>query len=182
MYAAHFAAAMTVKSRVPTAPTGALLIGAFLPDLFWIPLARVGVEPAQPAIFFDDWSHSLLSVLLMATAFAVVFWKHGQAVVAAAWVAVFSHFLLDFPVHPKRLALYPRSSVHLGWDLVDWGLRPGWLGVYNDWWLQLSVLLVLLTVYAVGMRATRIPASLVWASCVVLVSAQLLMLVPGIGY
>ena len=66
MYAPHFAAVLAIKARVPRAPLSALLIGAFLPDLLWMVLARIGVEPAQFFNFFDDWSHSLLSVLLLA--------------------------------------------------------------------------------------------------------------------
>src|SRR5579863_3009835 len=170
MYAPHFAAALAIKSRARRAPLGALLIGAFLPDLVWIVLARAGIEPAQSSNFFDDWSHSLVSVMVFATLFALSFWKRGRPVVAAIWLAVFTHFLLDFPVHPWRLALYPKSQMHLGWDLLSWGSRQSWLGAINDWWLQLFVLLGLILFYAVGMRKTRIPRRIILASCVVLLS------------
>jgi len=59
VYAAHFAAGLAIKSCVPEAPAWALLTGAFLPDFVWIALANRGIEPANPQIFFDDWSHSL---------------------------------------------------------------------------------------------------------------------------
>ena len=54
MYAPHFAAALAIKSTVPRAPLAALLAGAFLPDLLWIALARIGwlrhlLCDAQPA-------------------------------------------------------------------------------------------------------------------------------------
>src|SRR5438876_4318225 len=116
MYAPHFAAALAIKSRVPRAPTWALVLGAFLADLLWIVLARAGIEPAQDSNFFDDWSHSLLSVFIIATVFAWQFVRLGRPVVVALWTAVVSHFILDFPVHPKRLALYPLSKIHLGWE------------------------------------------------------------------
>jgi hypothetical protein len=48
MYSPHFAAALAIKSTAPRAPLWALLTGAFLPDMLWIALARLGVEPAQP--------------------------------------------------------------------------------------------------------------------------------------
>src|SRR5256886_16882488 len=70
MYAPHFAAALAIKGRTPEAPLWALLIGAFVPDLLWIALARIGIEPAQTSNFFDDWSHSLISVAILATLFA----------------------------------------------------------------------------------------------------------------
>jgi hypothetical protein len=36
-----------------------------------------------------------------------------------AGLAVFSHFLADWPMHNNDLALYPFSVEHLGYDL--WG-------------------------------------------------------------
>ncbi len=182
MYAPHFAAAMAIKSKVPRAPFWALMTGAFLPDLLWIALARIGVEPADAQQFFDDWSHSLLSVLIIATLFALLFRSKGGAVTAAIWLAVSSHFLLDLPVHPKRLALFPFSNIHLGWDLAGWGSTSGWLGIANDWWLQLFVLLGLMLVYVQGSRAGKMPATQVVASCIIVVSAQLLMLSSCISY
>ena len=125
MYAPHFAAALALKSRVPRAPLWALLLGSFMPDVFWVVLARMGIEQAQASNFFDDWSHSLLSVVILATLFVAAFCRAGWKIALAVWLAVFSHFLLDLPVHPTRLALYPLSGVHLGWDLVAWGSREG---------------------------------------------------------
>lgn len=56
----------------------AILVGAFLPDLLWIALARIGAEPAQQFNFFDDWSHSLLSVVIMASGFSLLFVRAGK--------------------------------------------------------------------------------------------------------
>jgi hypothetical protein len=54
--------------------------------------------------------------------------------------AVFSHFLLDIPVHPPDLALWPNSALHLGLGL--WGRLPtGW------WFFELAVIAVLWTYY-----------------------------------
>src|SRR5262249_17744574 len=77
MYAAHFAAGLALRSRAPQAPTWALLTGAFVPDFLWIAFAVLGVEPTARAVFFDDWSHSLLTTLLWATLFAACFWQKG---------------------------------------------------------------------------------------------------------
>jgi hypothetical protein len=84
--AAHFAAALAIKSRVPEASTAALIVGAFIPDFAWIILATAGVEPTRREVFFDDWSHSLLSVAVAATAYAWLFRKHGLGVAGAAWL------------------------------------------------------------------------------------------------
>jgi hypothetical protein len=182
MYAPHFAAALAIKGRSPEAPLWALLVGAFIPDLLWIALARIGIEPAQASNFFDDWSHSLVSVAILASLFASAFLRRGKPVFFAIWLAVFSHFVLDFPVHPKRLALAPMTRIYLGWDLLAWGSRPGWLGAINDWWLQLAVLLVLLVTYATGARGSRIQPTATAASSALLIGVQLLTLLPGISY
>lgn len=145
MYAAHFAAGLAIKSHAPAVPTGALLIGAFLPDFFWIGFGLAGIERSQGPAFFDDWSHSLAMVILWATLFALVFIRRGLAVALPVWIAVFSHFLLDLPIHPKNLALYPLSSIHLGWGLWSIGSR-------NYWYVQLGVLAVLTLVYMQGAR------------------------------
>lgn len=73
MYAAHFAAALAIKSKAPQTPTWALVTGAFLPDFAWVGLGLAGIEPSQGPAFFDDWSHSLAMVILWATLFACVF-------------------------------------------------------------------------------------------------------------
>jgi hypothetical protein len=182
MYAPHFAAALAIKGRAREAPLWTLLIGAFIPDLLWIALARIGIEPAQASNFYDDWSHSLVSVAMLATLFASAFLRRGKSVFVAIWLAVFSHFLLDFPVHPKRLALAPLTGVYLGWDLLAWGSRPGWLGAINDWWLQLAVLLALLVFYAAGARRVRIQPTAAAASSALLIGIQLLALLPCISY
>jgi len=54
MYAPHCAAALAINGRSPGTPLWALLIGAFIPVLSWIALARIGIQPAHASNFFDD--------------------------------------------------------------------------------------------------------------------------------
>ena len=171
MTAAHFAAALAIKSRFPRAPTAALILGAFIPDFIWIVLATAGIEPTKREIFFDDWSHSLLSIVVYASLFALLFWKRDRSVAFAMWLAVFSHFILDLPVHPKSLAIYPHSSIHLGLGLSD-------IAAKNYWFIQLAVTLVLLAIYVYGTRRLRIAPKWIVASCV-LVLGWHIVLMPG---
>jgi hypothetical protein len=90
----------------------------------------------------------------------------------AVWLAVASHVLLDLPIHPKDLALYPTSSIHLGWGL--WSLGPA---IY--WWIQLAALAVFAGIYVHGSRKT-LPANLIAATCVTLLSLHLMMKPSGI--
>lgn len=169
--AAHFAAALAIKSRVRQAPTWALIVGAFIPDFIWIALAAAGIEPTKREIFFDDWSHSLLSVVVYATVYRLLFAKRGKRVAAAMWLAVMSHFLLDLPVHPKDLALYPHSSVHLGLGLST-------IAPMSYWYIQMATVLALLAIYVSGGDRLRIARRSVFAT-VVLVIGWHLVLMPA---
>jgi len=175
MYAAHFAAGLAVKARVPQAPTWALMTAVFLPDFIWIALARAGVEPTLPPRgFFDDWSHSLVMILVWSTLFSAVFWRQRSAVTLAVWIAGLSHFFLDFVIHPAKLALYPHSSMHLSWDLWKYGLTKSWLGATHYWWFQFAVIVLLLSIYVWYARKNRLQPNLIAASCITIFSLHLL--------
>jgi hypothetical protein len=175
MYAAHFAAALAIKSRAPRAPAWLLLGAAFVPDFAWIALARAGIESADQAAFFDDWSHSLLSVVIEATVAMALCYRYGRAVCLAVGLAVASHFILDLPIHPKPLALYPRSALHLGFDAWSWGAQRPFMDVTNYWWIQTLVVALLLTVYVAGARRNAQPPNLAAASCVAIGGLHLLI-------
>jgi hypothetical protein len=174
MYAAHFAAALAIKGHARKAPAWALLTGAFLPDFAWVAFGLAGIEPSQGPAFFDDWSHSLAMVIVWGTLFAVCFWQKGLAVMFPVWLAVLSHFVLDLPIHPKNIALFPHSSVHLGWNSWSYGLNPSWLGATHYWWIELSAVIVLLLAYIRGAQRARFAMNLVIASCTLVVGLHLM--------
>jgi hypothetical protein len=177
MYTAHFAAALAVKGRAPQAPAWALLAAAFVPDFVWIVLAFRGIEPTQPPnAFFDDWSHSLAMIAVWTSLFALLFWRSGWSVMVAIWIAGFSHFFLDFLIHPARLALYPHSATHLGWQLWAFGQTKTWLGANQYWWIELCAIVVLTAIYFQGARKQRYALNLVLASCVTLAALHLMAL------
>jgi hypothetical protein len=148
MYVGHFAAALAIKAREPRAPTWALLVGVGLLDILFGPFVLAGIERAtvtpsvSPGFSLDyiDWSHSLVMSLVWSVLFAVAFVHHGRSVMIAVGVAVFSHFLLDIPMHPPDLALWPNSAAHLGLGL--WRAAPtGW------WFVELAVIAALWAYY-----------------------------------
>jgi hypothetical protein len=139
VYAGHFAAALAIKAKQPLAPTWAVLLATgFLDVLFGVfvlfGIERVTMTPhTSPGFSLDfiDWSHSLVMAFVWALLYAISFWRLGRAVVLALAAAVFSHFLLDLPMHPPDLALWPHSNVHVGIGL--WRRFPtGW------WWMELA--------------------------------------------
>jgi hypothetical protein len=174
MYAAHFAAGLAISSRAPRAPIWALLAGCFLPDIIWIVLAASGIEPADPSGFFDDWSHSLASILVEASVFALLFLRRGVYVWAPIWLAVASHYLLDVLIHPKPLALYPHAMRHAPWDLWSWGAAKTSLFFTHYWWVQFGIMVPLIAVYALGARKQSLPANLIAATALSLLGLHLL--------
>ena len=170
MYAGHFAAALAIKAKEPRAPTWALLVGVgFLDVLFGIfvmlRVERVRMTPGVAPGFsldFIDWSHSLMMSLVWAGLLAIPFWRRSRAAGAAVGAAVFSHFLLDLPMHPPDLALWPFSSVHLGLGL--WKRLPvGW------WWVELAVIAILCAYYVSRARSEKtFGGRAIWACAVIL--------------
>lgn len=133
MYAGHFAAGLALKARVPEAPTWGLLLGVGVLDILFGPLVIMGIERAtltpglSPGFSLDyiDWSHSLATSLAWSILFAAAFARRGKVVALVLGFSVWSHFLLDLPMHPADLALWPGSGIHLGLGL--WRILPiGW--------------------------------------------------------
>jgi membrane-bound metal-dependent hydrolase YbcI (DUF457 family) len=143
MFAGHIATGLAIRARVPKAPAIAIFLGVVLLDLLFSVLVWAGIERVTPTPGvapgarndFIDWSHSLGMALVWSALFALPFAKRGRAVVAAVALAVFSHFLLDLPMHPQDLALYPYAATHLGFGL--------WQRLPVGWWFIEGALAVL---------------------------------------
>ncbi|HEX7667043.1 MAG TPA: hypothetical protein VF407_21080, partial [Polyangiaceae bacterium] len=80
MIAGHFGFAAAVKSRVPAAPTWALMLASVWMDVIFVPLLVTHVETMEPfgggdgkayggAVIHADWTHSLVGALVIAATF-----------------------------------------------------------------------------------------------------------------
>lgn len=135
MYVGHFAAGLALKGAQPKAPTWALLVGTGVLDILFGPFVLLGIErvtvtpgvPPGMSLDYIDWSHSLLMSLVWAVLYGLAFWRLGRPVAVVLGLAVFSHFLLDLPMHPGDLALWPGSTTHLGFGL--------WHSMPTGWWV-----------------------------------------------
>lgn len=151
MYAGHFAVGLALKARAPRTPTWAILLGTgFLDVLFGIfvllGIERATITPGHAPGFtldFIDWSHSLAMALVWAVLFAAAFWRRGGTIPVVLGFAVFSHFLLDLPMHPHDLALWPGAKVHVGLGLWH---TPYW------WWVELALIAAACGYYVVRAR------------------------------
>ncbi len=168
MYAGHFAAALAIKARAPRVPTWSLLLGVgFLDVLFGLFVLagweRVRMTPGQSPGFtleLIDWSHSAVMALIWALLFALPFARRRRAV--AAWIgfAVFSHFLLDWLMHPGDLALWPHSAAHVGLGL--WTRWPrGW------WFFELGFIAIAAGYYVMRAHRERSFGGRPWLVCAV---------------
>jgi membrane-bound metal-dependent hydrolase YbcI (DUF457 family) len=171
MYAGHFAVGLAMKAKQPSAPTWALLLGTGLLDVLFGVFVMLGIERVTMtphigqgfSLDFIDWSHSFVMSIVWSLVYCALFWRRGRAVALMLAVAVFSHFLLDLPMHEPDLALWPNAPIHLGFDI--WGRFPiGW------WWLELAVIAAGCVYYVVAARRHKtFGGYALWACAVVVV-------------
>jgi hypothetical protein len=123
---------LAAKAVAPRVGLGTLVACAFLLDivlwLFVVLHLEGAVVPGDFAVthqlaFIFPWSHSLLGALLWSAAAAFVWtWSGGEgkyfafapAVIAAT---TFSHWILDYLVHPPELPLWGPGAPTVGLDL-----------------------------------------------------------------
>jgi hypothetical protein len=173
VYAGHFAAGLTIKAREPKVPTWAILIGTGLLDILFGPFVLLGIErvtmtPGVPPGFtldFIDWSHSLAMALVWSAVYAMLFLKRGRRIASVLGFAVFSHFLLDLPMHPPDLAMWPGAARHLGLGLWH---TPYW------WWIELGFVGLACAYYLLRSRQKRtFGRHALWA-CFVIIALHVL--------
>jgi len=162
MYVGHFAIGLAIKAVRPQTPALPIMMGVGFMDMVDGILIVLGLDhvtpnlASGPYLFFDltfiDWDHSLLMAVVLSLLWAAFFLR-DQATAVVAAVAVFSHFLADWPVHNHDLALYPYSVDHLGYGL--WGK----LGILA--WVLEGVFAAVLAASAWRVRA-RAGVSLFW--------------------
>lgn len=176
MFAGHFAMGLAIKGSEPKAPMWAVMVAVFLPDLIWLVLSIAGIEQVEPATaWFDGWSHSVLFILLQASVFMALFWCRGRRIAIALGLAVASHLLLDLPMHPARLELYPHAALSVGNFLHGWARIPLALGKTNGWWFEMSVVAILLALSLVISRQRGPKPRIVLASGLLICGLQLFL-------
>jgi len=116
MFAGHFGLAAAVKASEKEVPLWALMAGAQLLDIVFIPfflmgketIVSVGGEGYGGALIHADYTHALVSALmisLLAGTIAWRVWSRRTGVVIGG--IVFSHWLLDLIVHRPDLPVFP---------------------------------------------------------------------------
>lgn len=139
MYLGHYAIALAAKRASPNTSLGTLIVASQLIDIIWplfvlVGLEKVVVDPGNtvvtPLLFVKyPFTHSLLSVLIWACLFASFYWmvSGNRTGTLMVWLAVLSHWILDFFTHAPDLPLYPGSEKLVGLGL--WNSLSGTLAL-----------------------------------------------------
>ena len=152
MIAGHYGAALAAKRLYPTVALWHLFVAVQLIDIAFSALVLLGVEKLRivPGItrsnaldlYYMPYTHSLVGAIAWSVGAGLLYAaaRRGGAAVAGAVIglAVFSHWLLDLPVHRPDLPLYDDTlKVGLGlWNvpvmafLLEAGLVAGALFAY----------------------------------------------------
>jgi membrane-bound metal-dependent hydrolase YbcI (DUF457 family) len=126
MFLGHYGLALAAKRASPRTSLGTLVFGAQFLDELWPILLLAGVERVRIVPGFMSassleftwypWSHSLLMTAVWAMCIGAAYrmWVRNPR---GAWLMaalVLSHWLLDAPMHPPDLPLWPGSSILVG--------------------------------------------------------------------
>ncbi len=125
MLTGHFGVSYALKAKEKHASLGLLFLAVGFADLIWSLFILFGVEKAQivptlPSsrlnLYYMPFDHSLVGILFWSIVIYVLFrfLPAGQGarksmIALVMALAVFSHFVLDIPVHRADLALFDNA-------------------------------------------------------------------------
>jgi membrane-bound metal-dependent hydrolase YbcI (DUF457 family) len=156
MYLGHYAVALAAKRASPNTSLGTLIAASQLIDIIWPLLVLAGLEKVAivpgntvvtPLQFIQyPFTHSLLSVLIWASFFASAYWfiSGNRTGTLTVWLAVLSHWVLDFFTHAPDLPLYPGSEKMVGLGL--------WNSLSGTVMLEMGMFLLGIILYLMSTR------------------------------
>ena len=121
MFIGHFAVGFASKRYARQTSLGTLIAAAVLLDLLWpifvlLGWEQVRIAPSDTAftpLEFVSYpiSHSLAATIPWATLFGLLYYVFSRYARGAAlvWIAVVSHWVLDFVSHRADMPLYPKG-------------------------------------------------------------------------
>jgi hypothetical protein len=176
MLVGHIAVGLTAKRIEPKISLGTLVLAPMLVDLLWCIFMLAGIEHVEfkPAMGAANYfvasniafSHSLLMNAIWATLFAVAyFWKRRYKRGAAIlFLAVLTHWLLDWISHRPDMSLWPGAHRYFGLGL--WTSIPATILIEGGFWLFAVV------IYARATHPkTRAGTYAYWIAIVILTAA-----------
>lgn len=119
MFIGHFAVAFGGKRFAPRVPLALMIAAVAWADLLWTIFLLLGWEHARIAVgdtpftpldLYDyPWTHSLLMLALWGLVLGLAYWLWRKDAAGAVWIwiAVISHWVLDWVTHRPDMPLYP---------------------------------------------------------------------------
>ena len=184
MFVGHYGVSLAIKKKETNIPLWLLFIAVQWVDILFCLFVLTGVEslriiPGFTAynafdLHFMPYTHSLLGALLcsLVFGFAAAYFVRPRSAYkkTALWlfVAAFSHFLLDLPMHVKDLLLMPGSEMKFGF------------GLWNHFYLSMAVELCVFAIglWIFGVRNRRYPFWILVVLCVTMLVANPFMPPP----
>src|SRR5260370_1895495 len=131
MFIGHYGVSLAVKRYEPRISLGILFLAVQFLDILFATFVLLNIEHMRIVpgftkfnpydLYYMPYSHSLLGSLLWSVLVALIYWwvfrpwDSGSKGAAILGLAVFSHFLLDVPMHVHDLPLLmSESSATLG--------------------------------------------------------------------
>ena len=144
MFIGHYGVAFAAKTAAPRVPLGVYFIAVQLLDILFSLFVFVGIERMRIVpgftqynpyvLYFMPYTHGLVGALGWSLVGGLAWYlarRSGREALVVAG-AVFSHFVLDVPVHTADMPLLGDNSYKLG------------LGLWNHWQWALALELVTL--------------------------------------
>ena len=152
MFIGHYGASLALKAAAPRVPLAAYFMAVQVLDVLFSIFVLTGVErivivpgftECNPYdLVFMPYSHSLVGALVWGAACGAAWWglRGAKGEALAIGGAVFSHFVLDVPVHTPDLPILADSGTKIGLGL--WNHRAATIGlelaVFVGGWVLLA--------------------------------------------
>jgi hypothetical protein len=149
MFIGHYGVSFAIKRASPRTSLGTLFLSVQLLDVLFSIFVLLGIEklrivPGFTAynpydLYFMPYTHSLAGALAWAVLAAAVAFAAGRRA-SAPWIglAVFSHFLLDVPMHTPDMPLLGNDSPKIGlglWQHRSLSLAAELIALTVGWWI-----------------------------------------------
>lgn len=149
MFIGHYGVSFAIKKASPTTSLGTLFLAVQLLDVLFSLFLLVGLEKLRIVpgftqynpydLYYMPYTHSLAGAAVWAVAAAALMFAAG-AKASAPWIgaAVFSHFLLDVPMHTPDMPLLGNDSVKIGlglWHHRNLSLAAELAALGIGWWI-----------------------------------------------
>jgi membrane-bound metal-dependent hydrolase YbcI (DUF457 family) len=144
VFVGHFAVGLAAKRVAPKVSLGTLILAASLSDVLWICFFPAGVEQVviRPGLMvansldlvYIPFSHSLLMDAIWGGLFAGAYYlfRHDRRGAGILFLAVLSHWVLDFATHRPDMPIVPGLDMRFGLGL--WNSRAATFGVEGALW------------------------------------------------